>query len=283
MVALTTFALPMALWKVDSIAAILRWESKNMSLSRFFRMALCAVVAMTLCACATLLQNRKDEEKARLQLQLAVDHFNARQYNQAVEATLNALKLAPKMAEAYNHLAVIYMETKRYDKSFESFQKALEIKPNYPEVLNNIGVLLNRQEKYSEAIEYFAKALRDSTYMTPENAYTNMGYSYFRMGKLTTSKAYHQKALDIMPNFCLASKNMGDVYVKEQKYKQAERYFQRAVNQCPLYQEARYKLSLILVKLGDRQLARAELNKLIKQSNEGPYVERSTEVLKYLQ
>lgn len=246
------------------------------------RLALLSVLS-GLVGCAHLLKGNKAEEDAKVHLQVAIDRFNAREYNHAVESCTKALELNPKLVEAHNHLALIYMETKRYQMSYQAFQKALEVKPQYPEVFNNIGVLLNRQEKYTEAIPWFQKALADTTYLTPENAETNMGYSYFRMGQLATAKTYHQKALDIVPNFCLAGKNLGDVYVKEKRYTQAEKYFRKAARNCPLYQEARYKLGLVLVKMGDRKTAKLELDKLLKQNKEGPYVDRTQEVLKFLQ
>ncbi len=236
-----------------------------------------------LIGCAHLLDGNKTEEEAKVHLQIAIDRFNAREYNRAVEACTKAIELNPKMAESQNHLALIYMETKRYQLSYEAFQKALLIRPQYPEVFNNLGVLFNRQEKFSQAIPFFQKALADGSYTTPENAETNMGYSYFRMGQMTTAKLHHQKALDIVPNFCLAGKNIGDVYVKERHFTQAEKYFRKAVRNCPLYQEARYKLGLVLVKMGDRKTAKLELDKLLKQHKEGPYVDRTQEVLKLLQ
>lgn len=223
-----------------------------------------------------------DREKAKLHLQLAADRFNEREYNKAIEATQEALKYDPYMAAAYNHLALIYMETKRYDKSEESFRKALELQKDFPEVFNNLGVLYNREEKFAQAVPWFEKAITSDKYLTPENAYTNLGYTYYKLGNLTKAKAYHEKALDISPMFCLASKNMGDVYAKEKNYPKAADYFQKAVTNCPLYQESQYKLGLVLMRMGQRKVARTQLEKLVERHKNGPYVERSNEVLKYL-
>jgi type IV pilus biogenesis/stability protein PilW len=240
------------------------------------------VVGLLLSSCASFVSRSGDEEKARLYLQKATDEFTERQYAQAIESTRVALKYEPEMPAAYNHLALIYMEMKRYAKSEEAFRKALSLQAQYPEVFNNLGVLLNREEKYGEAIQWFEKALNDETYSTPENAYTNMGYAYFKLGNLVKAKAYHQKALDSVPQFCLAAKNLGDVYAKEKNYARAADYFQRAVTNCPLYQESQYKLGLALMKMGQRNVARAQLEKLVERHKTGPYVERSHEVLKYL-
>lgn len=234
-------------------------------------------------SCAHFVKSSKDDEKAKILLQAAVDLYNSQKYSESIETTLNALSLNPDFAQAYNHLGIVYMETKRYKKSMEAFNKALAVKPNYPEIYNNIGVLLNKQERYEEAIEFFKKALHDEKYPTPENAYTNIGYSYYKLNKLTSAKAYHQRALDVLPSFCLANKNMADVYVKEKKYKEAAKYYKKAVKNCPLYHESRYKLGLVLAKIGDIASATSELKTLLIQQKEGPYSEKTQEVLKYLQ
>lgn len=221
-------------------------------------------------------------EKSRIYLQRAVDQFTERQYSQAIESTQEALKYDANSPQAYNHLALIYMETKRYQKSEEAFKKALDMLPDYPEVFNNLGVLYNRLERYKEAIPLFEKALGNDLYSTPENPYTNLGYAYYKLGNLSRAKAYHQKSLDAAPQFCLASKNMGDVYAKEKNYPKAADYFEKATTNCPLFQEANYKLGLVMMKMGRKGVARVQLEKLVERHKNGPYVERSNEVLKYL-
>lgn len=245
-------------------------------------MVLC-VMALSLSACAHFWTTEADKEKAKMYLQAATDQLNERQYTKALESCQKALEADPGLAPVHNHMALIYMETKRYQKSAEAFKKALEIQPHYPEVFNNYGVLLNREEKYAEAIPWFERALKDERYNTPENALTNMGYAYFKLNRLEKAKALHQRALDVMPLFCLANKNLGDIYSKEKNYKKATDAFERAANNCPLYQEAQYKLGLALMKTGSRAVAKAHLEKLVRQHKNGPYVERSQEVLKFLQ
>lgn len=235
-----------------------------------------------LSSCAHLINHSQDEEKAKLLLQRATDEFTSAEYPKAIESTKEAIKLNPDLAPAYNHLALIYMATNRFEKSQEAFEQALHLQPDYPEVQNNLGVLMNREAKYSQAIPYFEKALAAEQYQTPENAYTNLGYSYFKLGNMVKAKLYHQKALEAAPLFCLASKNMGDVYAKEKNYSRAADYFQKAATNCPLYQESQYKFGLALMLLGDRGTARAQLEKLVERHKTGPYVDRSSEVLKYL-
>ncbi len=245
------------------------------------QIVLFCTLSLGLSACAGF-TSRQDEQAARIHLQQAADLLSQREYSKAIEAAQQSLKLDPKLAAAYNLLALVHLETKRYDKSEENFQRALQLQPVYSEVRNNLGVLYNRQMKFDKAIAEFKTALSDDTYVTPENALTNMGYSLYRLGKFNEAIAEHQKALDVSPLFCLASKNMADVYAKQRSYVKASRYYEKAVTNCPLYQESQYKLGLVLMKMGQRKVAKAELEKLVRRHRSGPYVERSSEVLKWL-
>lgn len=237
---------------------------------------------LLLSSCAHLFDKSQDQEKARIYMQLAADQFAQKEYSKATESIQQALRFTPDYPSAYNHLGIIYMETKRYVKSEEAFKKALQLQNNFPEVENNMGVLMNRQEKYKEAIAYFEKALANEGYSTPENALTNLGFAHFKLGNNTKAKIYHQKALDVTPQFCLANKNMGDVYAREKSFDRAADYFKKAATTCPLYQESQYKLGLALMKSGQRGMAKNQLEKLVERYKEGPYVDRSQEVLKYL-
>jgi Tfp pilus assembly protein PilF len=76
---------------------------------------------------------------------------------------------------------------------------------------------------------------------------------------------------------------MGDVYAKEKNFGKAAQYFQQAVTTCPFYEESHYKLGLAYMKQGQKKVAKSEFQKLIERHKSGPYVERSQEVLKYLQ
>lgn len=228
------------------------------------------------------MESPQEKEKAKLYLQLSSDMFAQRNFSKALEYCFQSIEVEPDFSAAYNHLGIIYMETKRFQKSEEAFLNALKHQPNYPEVFNNLGVLMNRQDRFQEAVSYFDKALKADGYVTPENALTNLGYSYFRLGNFVKAKTYHQRALEIIPDFCLANKNLGDVYAKEKKFSKAVDFYNKALSTCPLYEESHYKLGLALMKMGQRNVAKNEFEKLVQRHKSGPYVERSQEVLKYL-
>lgn len=251
-------------------------------MNRFTRSICFLLCIFWMGACSHFSESSKEQDKAKLYLQLSSDMFAQRNYSKALEYCLESIQTDSNFYPAYNHLGIIYMETKRFPKAEEAFNQALKKQPDYPEVFNNLGVLMNRQERFSEAVVFFDRALKSDNYLTPENALTNLGYSYFRLGNLVKAKIYHQRALDVLPDFCLANKNLADVYAKEKKFPKAVELYNRSLSTCPLYEESHYKLGLALMKMGQRNMAKNELEKLVQRHKSGPYVDRSQEVLKFL-
>lgn len=237
---------------------------------------------LVLSGCASFVNRSQDRSKAEMHLTLAENYTQNRDFNNAAEQCFEALKYDPSLPQIHHQLAIIYMETKRFQKAEDAFKKTLSLDPNSPDVLNNYGVMLNRQERFQEAISFFERALKFEKYASPENALTNMGLAYFKLGHSKKAIELHHKAIDIVPQFCLANKNLGDVYVKEKNYKKAVDAFERAAVTCPLYQESQYKLGLARLKMGQKNLARNDLEKLVLRHKSGPFVQRSQEVLKYL-
>ena len=141
-----------------------------MNFEKISKSLLVLILVLSTGACSHFSDRAKDKEKAKIYLQLGADQFAQREFNKALESTLEALKYDPESAAAFNHLGIIYMETKRFPKAEESLKKALELQNEYPEAQNNLGVLYNRMEKFTESIKFFEKALASDKYLTPENA-----------------------------------------------------------------------------------------------------------------
>ena len=61
---------------------------------------------------------------------------NRRKKKSTSNSTLN-----PSSVEAYNLLGIVYTNEKEYDHALEAFQQALKLAPNSPKTHNNLGNL----------------------------------------------------------------------------------------------------------------------------------------------
>jgi len=64
--------------------------------------------------------------------------YNAKQFQECIDAANQALKLQPGMAEAYNNIAVCNIELGKYDVAIENARLALRSKPDYQLAKGNL-------------------------------------------------------------------------------------------------------------------------------------------------
>ncbi len=84
-------------------------------------------------------------------LQQSLDQYQAANYQQAIVAAEQALKLDPKMAAAYNNISVSYTKLGMWDKAIQNALKALEIQPDYQLAQNNLTWALKSKGEASTA------------------------------------------------------------------------------------------------------------------------------------
>ena len=67
--------------------------------------------------------------------------------------------ITPCDASYYSGLGYSYFEMREYDKAIEAYEQALRLIPNYDSALNNMGWVYYSKGEYSQALVYFKRAL----------------------------------------------------------------------------------------------------------------------------
>ncbi len=80
-------------------------------------------------------------------------------YEDARDAFIRALELAPKEVDSLNELAICNMELENYADAAEALRKALQLEPENPKVISNLGVLALKTGRQEEAMGYFRTVL----------------------------------------------------------------------------------------------------------------------------
>ncbi|MBS1527006.1 MAG: tetratricopeptide repeat protein [Bacteroidetes bacterium] len=136
-------------------------------------------------------------------LQLSLDYYTAKRYDQSVAAAKHAISLKPNYAEAWNNMGSAYIAEQQYDKAKQALQQAIALKPDYQLAKNN---LLLAEKHFTD------KQLLVST-CTPED-YINQGLTYFNYRMYDMCIAASLSALDLKPNYDLAYNNLCAAYNK---------------------------------------------------------------------
>lgn len=89
----------------------------------------------------------------------ALEDFEKKKYDEALQKLQEAEKLTPDSAFVYNLLGAAYTKKQDYAAAKAAFEKSLEKEPNFFPSVFNIGELLFLQKQYPQALEYFARML----------------------------------------------------------------------------------------------------------------------------
>jgi len=72
------------------------------------------------------------EQSARGYFAQGEDYAKKQNWDQAIAAYQQAVRIDPKFAEAWNNLGYCYRKTKQYDKALDAYKQAISLKPDFP-------------------------------------------------------------------------------------------------------------------------------------------------------
>ena len=80
-------------------------------------------------------------------LNRSLEEYQAGRFQESLNAALQALKLRPEYAEAYNNVAVARISLKQYDEAIAAAQTALRLNPNFTLARNNLAWAVAEKKK----------------------------------------------------------------------------------------------------------------------------------------
>jgi tetratricopeptide (TPR) repeat protein len=180
----------------------------------------------------------------------------------------------PENINAYSILSSVYVQNGDTDKALELVNKALSLIPSasekggdlYPEAqLYFVKAMVHTELKeYDQSIEYLKKSIRmDPNLASP---YLEMADVYRKMGKIKESdKALENWFEKAKPP--ITSKEFNDLgiayYFKGDNIKALEN-MNKSINLEPGIPKAYFDRALIYIKIGKKDLAKADLKKVVK-------------------
>ncbi len=195
-------------------------------------------------------------EASDFHYQLAIGHWQANEGPIAIRELNTSLEINPDIEDALFLLGFIYQGRRAYAEAERLYRRALEVRPEWHEVMNNMGVVMLEQERWVEAEDLYRQLTNMPTYATPGHAYNNLGMSLYEQRLYADALANFDLALLFQPQHCLAHNNRGMVLEELGNDRAAAGAYEDAVEQCEEYQEPRYRLPLLLLRL-DREHERA--------------------------
>lgn len=197
----------------------------------------------------------EDIKKAETLNNLGYAYLNDGKINEAFTEFQKALVLNPNNKETLNYLGYISTRFKKYNEAVSYYKRAISLDPNYAEAVHNLGVTYADMEDWDEAIKYFKAALSNQVYSTPAQAYSNLGYAYYRKGDFVNAEKSLRDALLRNPVFPMAMYILGLVYIEKNNDNSAIEEFKKAIGILPDYADAHWELAKIYLRTGQKARA----------------------------
>lgn len=148
------------------------------------------------------------------------------QYEQALSDYQRAIELKPNDLGVLVNMAAVHNDKGEPAKAEEILIGVLEKDSTYTYALNNLGMLKVEQEKYDEAKVFFQKSLiiesRDAVTLN------NFGYSLGMSGEVEMGLSLINQSLKVYPANAYAYRNIGVIYLRNKKRKDACENFKKA-------------------------------------------------------
>ena len=196
-------------------------------------------------------EKEKEREHAKTAYNLGNVYFIELDFQKALDAYLDAVRLAPDNSTYLNEAGSTFDTLAQYDKAIEYYEKALksdlktlgEDHPNVAIRWNNLGAAWNAKGEYDKAIEYYEKVLKVFILTFGEDhpwvatGWNNLGMAWDAKGEYDKAIEYYEKALksDIKtfgeehPNVATSWNNLGSAWQAKGESDKAIEYLEKAL------------------------------------------------------
>jgi tetratricopeptide (TPR) repeat protein/TolB-like protein len=166
---------------------------------------------------------------------------------EAVQELQRALAVEPNLDEARRYLGRSLAALGRIDEAVAEWRKALVLRPNNWQVLSDMGLALYQATRYDEAETVYRQLIE----LQPDNVigYQMLGTVNQVRGRNDDALGFYEKAIAISP-VPQALSNMGALYHRRGDYARAVDAYRRALEQRPNAAATHRNLGDSLLRLG---------------------------------
>ncbi len=205
----------------------------------------CLALIVSVHAQKSLLATATAEQYVREGQEFTAD----KQFDKAVEAFKQAVKLNPNLAAAHHGLGSVYNNMGRASDALEPLKTAARLDPNNSAIHLNLGVIYGNLRRPDDALA----ELNTAKLLSPKDAriYNEIGnVLHNAAGRIEDALAMYAEARRLNPNVPAFHHNIGLMLMRLGRFSEAVAPLEEAMRLEPNYRNARYFLSDAYSKVG---------------------------------
>jgi len=245
-----------------------------------------------------VIHKKKNPSPGELLFRQALDHCQAREYNQALERGLTlcqppyvrqakvlnlvgecylelgdldkanqfvsaALELNPRYIKAYKNFARIKERGGKLDEAIKILQVANQINPRNGDRLLHLGRLLLQTEESTAARECFDRALKYNPNDSPQ-LQREVAEILLQTGHAAEAEAMFIKSINQDPDNIHLYNRLGVALRQQKKHQDAMKWYQKALKIDPHHETTHYNLGILFLDLGQKDQARNSLQTALR-------------------
>lgn len=251
---------------------------------------LAAVAVVVLAGCATLSESDRRRVNAlrdlgNLYLQRGEAELAIREYRKGLDVWDGDADTHFAIGEAYRRKRALELAEKH-------LRRALQLSPSLHDARLSLGVVYLQQERWSHAIRENETLRRDATFLRPARALVNLGWAHYKSGDRARAEELFQEAVSSDSANYQARLNLGIVLYEREELVAAVQQFREVAallenRPAMLFgateAEARFRMAMAHVRLGQRHRAVEQLRVAADRGGETPWAEKSRDYLGVLE
>jgi protein O-mannosyl-transferase len=147
--------------------------------------------------------------------------LHGRNFKDRLSFWLNAVKNSPHYVVAHSNLGSAYYSMGNLEEAEKEYTECAKLGPLHPIIHNNLGLIYVRRELLKEAEVEFRKALENPIFY---DALVNLGQLYYRTGREREAEPLWKRAVEVNPNYAEAYSHLAVYYYNRKEFPQAAYY-----------------------------------------------------------
>ena len=239
------------------------------------------ILAATLAGCAaptpessvdgTIVGEPSDKRnRARLHTELATLYYSNGNVPVALEELRAATVADADYGPAHGMYGVVYMRLNEQAKAAESFDRALRLAPNDPDINHNYGWFLCQTGREQASIKHFMSAVRNPLYPAPWRSYAAAGTCSLKINQVKEAEAYFDRALNLQPDEPSSLLQLGQIRYRQGNIGEARKLVTRHNKLVTPSAESLWLAVRIERRLGERLQEQTYANQLRRRYPTSP-------------